>query len=191
MGNDSVMSSIVTMAPPSLVFLESSGFTFILKCTPGLFAASDVNVNEVFSKTLIDYQIDISNEWLDLYTDFLITDYGGIDSDYVFTGLYSHNGPKDMPLAYSTVQDLFSRLSKKVGKKTTAHMFRHAHATNMLRAGIPIEMVAKRLGHKSIETTNAIYAHLTSEDIKNALKRNTARNEYLQKLYSFSEGSIA
>lgn len=145
------------------------------------------NVNGAYAKTICKHEVDISNEWLNLYTDFLITDYDEVDSDYVFTNLYSHNSPKDTPLNYSTVQDIFTRLSKKTGAKVTAHMFRHTHATDLIRAGVPIEIVSKRLGHKSIETTKTIYEHLTSEDIKNELKKHTSKCDFLQSLYSFDK----
>ncbi|CDM57416.1 Tyrosine recombinase [Rhizobium favelukesii] len=47
----------------------------------------------------------------------------------------------------------------------TAHDFRHAHATHLLRSGkIPITAVSKRLGHAKITTTMSIYAHALEED---------------------------
>ena len=70
-------------------------------------------------------------------------------------------------------------------------MLRHTHATDLIRAGLPIEMVAKRLGHKSIETTKTIYEHLTSEDIKNELKKHASRNHFLRSLYSFEKEIVA
>tara|TARA_Y100000591_G_C21790103_1_gene676068 strand:- start:716 stop:964 length:249 start_codon:yes stop_codon:yes gene_type:complete len=45
-------------------------------------------------------------------------------------------------------------------------MLRHSHATDLLRQNVSIEIVSKRLGHASIETTKKIYEHLTAEDIK-------------------------
>lgn len=149
------------------------------------------NANGMYAKSQTEYQVDISSQWLDLYTDYLITDYNEIDSDYVFTSLYSSNGPKDKPLTYPAVNDLFKRLSKKTGVNVRAHMLRHTHATDLIRAGLPIEMVAKRLGHKSIETTKTIYEHLTSEDIKNELKKHASRNHFLRSLYSFEKEIVA
>jgi integrase len=145
------------------------------------------NANGVYSKSRTEYQVSISNEWLNLYTDFLVTDYDDTDSDYIFTTLYSRNGPKDNPLSYPTVQALLTRLSKKIGSKATCHQFRHTHATDLIRAGVPIEMVSKRLGHKSIETTKSTYEHLSSEDIKNALQKHTPRNDFLKSLYSYDK----
>jgi integrase/recombinase XerD len=39
------------------------------------------------------------------------------------------------PMTYSTAIDLFRKLSGKTGLKATPHMFRHTHATDLLRAG--------------------------------------------------------
>lgn len=39
----------------------------------------------------------------------------------------------------------------------TMHEFRHTHATNLLRSGVPIFNVSRRLGHSSIQTTERRY----------------------------------
>lgn len=58
-----------------------------------------------------------------------------------------------MPMTYTTVADLFRRLSRKTGLRATPHMFRHTHATDLLRAGWDAAYVQKRLGHAQIQTT--------------------------------------
>ena len=40
------------------------------------------------------------------------------------------------------------------------HDLRHGSASLMLAAGIPVEVVSKRLGHSSISVTTDIYSHL-------------------------------
>ena len=47
--------------------------------------------------------------------------------------------------------------------------FRHSHATNLIRAGIPIKVVSKRLGHKDASTTMNTYWHLFNDDEKQVL----------------------
>lgn len=42
--------------------------------------------------------------------------------------------------------------------------FRHSHATNLIKAGVPIKVVSKRLGHKDASTTMNVYWHLFQED---------------------------
>ena len=62
-------------------------------------------------------------------------------------------------------------------------MFRHTHATELLRAGMSLDMVAKRLGHRSVETTKKIYEHLNAEDMRRELKSHTENNTFLKSLY--------
>ena len=49
------------------------------------------------------------------------------------------------------------RVSGKVNKKITPHVFRHTTATTALSAGMPVENIQKLLGHENIATT-MIYA---------------------------------
>lgn len=52
--------------------------------------------------------------------------------------------------------------------------FRHSHATNLIKAGVPIKVVSKRLGHKNASTTMNVYWHLFQEDetqVLDVLKR--------------------
>lgn len=37
---------------------------------------------------------------------------------------------------------------------------RHTHAALMIKAGVRIEVVSRRLGHKSIQTTMDLYGHI-------------------------------
>lgn len=146
------------------------------------------NPNGVYSKSLDTYHVHISDEWLDLYTNFLLSDLSEVDSDYIFVNLYNRRGtPKEEPMTYPSAKALFGRLSKRVGVKVMPHMLRHTHATDLLRAGISMEITAKRLGHKSIETTKSIYEHLTAEDLKNELKNNISRSEFLRSIYQMEE----
>ncbi len=39
------------------------------------------------------------------------------------------------------------------------HGLRHTSATLALKAGVPVEVVAQRLGHAKTDITNDIYAH--------------------------------
>lgn len=140
------------------------------------------NLNDAFAKTKKEYYVHVSKAWLDIYTNALIK--SDIDADYIFTKLYRKDGGDIAePLKYSAVKDLFIRLSEKLEFKITPHMLRHTHATELLRAGVPIEMVSKRLGHSSIETTKQAYEHLTAEDIKDVILQGHERVSKKRKEY--------
>ncbi len=57
------------------------------------------------------------------------------------------------------------RTWKRIVKKADVghvrfHDLRHASATYLLRAGVPVQMVSQRLGHSRTSTTTDIYAHV-------------------------------
>jgi len=64
-----------------------------------------------------------------------------------------------------TVEHRLRELGRKLGIKSYPHKFRRTCATNALRAGMPIEMVSKMLGHEQISTTQ-IYLDMKEEDLK-------------------------
>ena len=60
---------------------------------------------------------------------------------------------------------------KKAGKPLAAarlHDLRHVHATTLLRAGVPVHVVAARLGHADPSITLRVYAHVISEQLAEA-----------------------
>jgi len=74
-------------------------------------------------------------------------------------------------LMKSALGDDFSRTEKRTGRGVKAiarfgmHSFRHSLATHCARAGVPIGIVQKWLGHAS-ETVTRIYQHYSTEDQK-------------------------
>jgi integrase len=102
-----------------------------------------------------------------LYSDYLHTEYGDLDCDYVFVNLWS--APVGRPMHYSSVYDLVCRLRGRTGIAFGPHTFRHTYATELLRRKVPVEVVQKLLGHASIATTSDTYAHLKVEDARRAL----------------------
>ena len=88
------------------------------------------------------------------------------DTEYVFT---QDNG---LPLYTNTVSDLYRKLIKKAGlRHNRLHDLRHAHATELLRLGEPLHVVANRLGHRDAMVTATIYAHVSSEQAETASER--------------------
>ncbi|BAY14174.1 tyrosine-type recombinase/integrase [Calothrix sp. NIES-2098] len=131
------------------------------------------NVNGVRAKSKNSYVVHVSKELMTLYSDYLIYEYPeDLESDYVFINIWE--GETGNALTYSSVAALFRRLEKKTGIKTSPHIFRHTHATELIRQGWDMAHVQKRLGHASVQTTINTYTHLTDNDLKEAYQ------EYLQ-----------
>lgn len=127
-----------------------------------------VNDNGARTKSRQPRTIPVSAELIRLYGDYLHTEYGDLDSDYVFVNLWAR--PHGHPLAYPAVYDLVRRLRRRTGVDFDPHWYRHTAATRLLRDGVPIEVVSKLLGHADITTTVDVYGHLTVEDARQALE---------------------
>ena len=88
------------------------------------------------------------------------------ETGYVFV---QENG---LPLYPGTPSDLFKKILKKAGlRPTRLHDQRHLHATELLRLGEPLHVVADRLGHRDAMVTATIYAHVSSEQAETASTR--------------------
>jgi len=63
-------------------------------------------------------------------------------------------------------------ITKQIGKEQLGlplplvkiHELRHSHATILLRAGVPVHIVAKRLGHEDASVTLNVYADVIPDD---------------------------
>jgi len=127
------------------------------------------NDNGARSKSGAPRTVPVSAGLVRLYADYLHGEYGDCNSDYVFVNLWGD--PRGHPLSYAAVYDLVRRLRRRTGLDFDPHWFRHAYATRLLRAGTPVEVVSKLLGHASVTTTLTVYGHLSIEDARAALER--------------------
>ena len=125
------------------------------------------NANGARAKVGATVAVPVSTPLVRLYSDYMHTDYGDLDSDYVFVNLWG--GRRGRPLSYATVNKLIARIRTRTGIEFTAHMLRHTHATDLVRRGVPIEVVARLLTHRSSRTTSETYVHLGVGDIRAAL----------------------
>ncbi len=127
------------------------------------------NANGARAKTSMITTIPVSAPLVRLYSDYMHIEYGTLDSDYVFVNLWST--PVGHPLRYDAVAKLVGRLRTSTGIEFSPHMLRHSRATELIRAGVPIEVVSKMLTHRSVTTTSDTYVHLTVEDVRAELVR--------------------
>ncbi len=134
------------------------------------------NLNQSRSKNEKYRIIHVSQDLLKLYSNYLIEEYPDrIDCDYVFVNCW--DGEIGQPMRYSGVNGLFNRLTRKTGIKITPHLFRHTHATELIRAGWDMAYVQKRLGHSNIQTTMNTYVHLTECDLRHEYDKYLATKE--------------
>lgn len=128
----------------------------------------DDNANGARAKSKNANTIHVSKDLMSLYSRYLQEEFmevlGDNLSDYVFVNLW--DGKIGSPMSYSNVMDLFNRLKRKTGIAIHPHMLRHTHATELIREGMEMAYVQKRLGHASIQTTIDTYVHVTDEDMK-------------------------
>jgi integrase/recombinase XerD len=76
---------------------------------------------------------------------------------------YLFYGQKDRPLSYMSARRIFQKSLQKAGlpvEKYTLHQLRHTFATDLLNAGMRLEVLQQLLGHSTIEMTRH-YARLT------------------------------
>jgi len=127
------------------------------------------NANGARAKTIDASTIPISAGLVRLYSAYMFDEFGDLDSDYVFVNLFAE--PIGQPLRYQAVHKLVGRLRARTGIDFTLHMLRHSHATDLLRRGVGVDVVAKLLTHRSSTTTSQIYAHLDTADLRAELER--------------------
>jgi integrase len=127
------------------------------------------NANGARAKLCVPAVIPVTAGLVRTYSDYMHSEYGDVDSDYVFVNLWS--GRIGAPMTYSAVHDLVDRIRARTGIEFTLHMLRHTHATELVRSGVAIEVVARLLTHRSSTTTSQTYVHLDVEDVREALHR--------------------
>lgn len=74
-----------------------------------------------------------------------------------------------LDLDYYTAWGIVKNIGKRAGLKLHPHIFRHSRAIQLLRDGVPINVVSQHLGHKSIRTTIDIYGQFMTLDLKEQL----------------------
>ena len=95
---------------------------------------------------------------------------------WIFPGLGHDNGKHahlaDHPVSGNGVQGVLRRTLQrlKFKKGISPHTFRHAYATHLLEANVPIRHVQKILGHKTLQST-MLYLHVTTQAQTDSNKR--------------------
>jgi site-specific recombinase XerD len=82
------------------------------------------------------------------------------------------------PMRYQSVQARWQQYCAAAGVPCTLHQLRHAHATELVNAGVSLATIRKRLGHKNLQTTLR-YAELSdgaADDEMRAWRRRVGGN---------------
>jgi len=77
-----------------------------------------------------------------------------------------------LPVDLHTPTHVFQKLARRAGlRPIRLHDLRHLHATELLRLGEPLHVVAQRLGHRDAMVTATVYAHVTDQQAETASGR--------------------
>lgn len=95
------------------------------------------------------------------------------DSKQALFVSHSQNS-KGARLSVTSVHNLVKKAVKalRLHESLSAHDFRHYRATQLLREGMPLEVVQEYLGHADISTTRSIYAPVLGTEIVSEWLRN-------------------
>lgn len=87
--------------------------------------------------------------------------------------LHGREDSLSLPLQSNNLgQREFARVLKAANvRRITIHGLRHTSATLQLKAGVPAHVVQRRLGHKNVEITLSIYAHVLPSMQQEAARR--------------------
>lgn len=122
-----------------------------------------IDVDEIVIKALMKHKSEqnkIRVRYRDIYHD----------QDFVFTKNKPFLGYPEYP---KLIQNRMERLLKIAGlnPELTPHSLRHTHTSLLAEAGVSLEQIMARLGHRDDETTRNIYLHVTKPKKKEASQK--------------------
>jgi integrase len=70
------------------------------------------------------------------------------------------------------VRDMLKRHAEKagIGKRVHPHGFRHTHAAELAREGVPLHVIRRQLGHSDLAVTARYIDHLAPEEVVAAIR---------------------
>ena len=128
--------------------------------------------NGALAKSMMEGEerfIDLSPELMALLDHLLL--HHSFETDHLFVVLKKNakdkwgNSTYGHPLDREAVKGLFRHYSQKSGIRVHAHLLRHSHASELIKAGWDASYVQKRLGHAQVQTTIDTYVHLDDEEM--------------------------
>ena len=72
------------------------------------------------------------------------------------------------PIHPSTISKWFEQFVKKIGLPViNFHGLRHTNVTLMIAKGIQTQIISRKVGHSSVQTTDRVYSHFFEDEFKN------------------------
>jgi len=146
---------------------------------PHVHVRRRANPNGALAKSRFPRTVPTSDAIVSAYADYRFERDEvlgpGDERDMVFVNLY--HGPLGAAMSYRAAKGFFERLSKQCGFPIRPHMLRHTAATNWIRAGVPLDVVQRLLGHLSPSST-LVYLHAADADKRRAVEAVAKRKRY-------------
>ena len=98
---------------------------------------------------------------------------------YLFGTIFSRKGAKGGGrLHTSYLRRLLPQLARaaEINKRVHPHIMRHTRAHEMAQEGIPVNVIQKALGHKSLQTTSEYLDHVSADDVVSAMTKRNQRH---------------
>lgn len=128
--------------------------------------------NGALAKGMLEHEerfIELTPEVMALLDHLVLQHTFETDHVFVVRNLHARNQRGEStygtPLSRHALKAMFRYYSQKSGIPLHAHLLRHTHATELIRAGWDASYVQERLGHANVQTTINTYVHLDDNDL--------------------------
>ena len=80
------------------------------------------------------------------------------------SSIYFLTGPGGRRINYPAYRKYLAENTEKLlGRRITPHALRHTYTSLMAAAGIPLDVIARQLGHEDSSVTRQVYFHVTEK----------------------------
>lgn len=110
---------------------------------------STIEILKKYKKEQQEKQMKLGSQW--------------IQTNRVFTTEFGGDIHPDTPTK------IFQKIIKKYNlKHLTFHGLRHSGISHMIECGVPISVISRKVGHSSVQVTDAYYSHFFYDEFKQA-----------------------